>query len=191
LFRRLKESEAIDIKAVNLMVDTLCRELRRAGRFDAVVMDYVLNSVDSLQAESDVMQTIGAFCKPGGTLFFSGRRHEHVVSSLAAKRKTAKNRSVEFLDANGFSGLFRKGQWFYQKFHSAEQIQQLAAAHGFTIVRETETGTGWQVTAENANIPLPADALSREFNMKLGSSGRTLNRHTDVISALQSKYLGN
>ena len=185
LFRRVKGKDAIDVAAVNLMVDSLCRSLRKYGRFDAVVMDYVLNSVDSMQAEEDVMKTISAFCKPGGTLFFSGRPREQVDYQLESGRCTGKKRSVEFIDENGLTALYRKGQWFYQKFHSEADIQRLASANGLTIESLTETGTGWQVTARNTHATaVPVESLSREFNLKVAVNGRTLNRHLDVISAL-------
>lgn len=189
LFRRVKGSDSIDIKAVNLMADALCRELTKRGRFDAVVMDYVLNSVDSVEAESDVMKTICAFCKSGGTLFFSGRPLEHVLANLNNKSCNAKARGVEFIDKDGLTALYRKGQWFYQKFHSKEDIAKLAATHNITIVKQTETVTGWQVHGTNAeSMALPAESLSREFNMKVGVSGRTLNRHDDVIAALEVAF---
>jgi ParB family chromosome partitioning protein len=190
-FRRAAGRDAIDVGAVNAMVDQFVGALRQAGRFDAVVCDYVLNSVDTQQAEDDVLACISAFCKPGGTLFFSGRSKERIewqdTMRSNVKTKQIGQRYVEFIDEHGLSALYRKGRWFYQKFHSREDIERLAARYGFVITKHTESAVAFQLTATNSRTPtqeVVASALEREFNMLLNSSGRRLGRHEDAKAAL-------
>lgn len=188
-FRRAKDADAIDVKAVNAMVDHLISELKARGRFDAVVCDYVLNSVDSQQAEDDVLACLATFCKRGGMVFFSGRTKERLdwQETMTSNIKTNGNqRYIEFLDDTGLSALYRKGEWFYQKFHSEADVQALCDRHGFALQKKTKTATAWQLTAVNAGSISPeqaAQALDREFNMPLNKSGRRLGRHEDIKEA--------
>jgi ParB family chromosome partitioning protein len=186
-FRRLKDQDAIDVSAVNKMIDELIDSINNHGRFDAVICDYVLNSVDSQQAEDDVLTCVAAFCKPGGLVFLSGRTKERIewqdtMKSHISTNKTT-NRYVEFLDENGISALYRKGQWFYQKFHSENDIENFCKKHGFQIKNKTEGTTSFQLTAINNGIldlQKAEESLSREFNLPLNKSGRKLNRHEDI-----------
>jgi ParB family chromosome partitioning protein len=188
-FRRAPGRDAIDVGAVNLMVDSLIRSLKTDGRFDVVICDYVLNSVDSQQAEEDVLNCLAAFCRPGGRVIFSGRTKERIEwqdRMTKSVRTTQQGRYVEFLDENGLTALYRKGEWFYQKFHSREDIIALAVRHGFEIVRHTKTSVGFQITAINKGHitkETAAEAIDREFNLPLNKQGRRLNRHEDVKSA--------
>jgi ParB family chromosome partitioning protein len=145
-FRRAKKIDAIDVGAVNAMVDGLIRSLKAEGLFDIVVCDYVLNSVDSQQAEEDVMTCLTAFCKPGGLVIFSGRTKERIdyqdtMKTLIGTKKT--NRYIEFLDENGLTALYRKGEWFYQKFHSRADVKAMESRYGLQIVKHTETSVGF------------------------------------------------
>ncbi len=144
----------------------------RAGRpSDAVICDSVLNSVDSLQAERDVVNACSALCKPGGTLFFSGRRVEEFEQQKSFTKITNKvrRRYVEFLDRDGFSGTYKNGVWQFQKYHSKEQALALAERAGDVLAYTTKS-MSWQVVVENAaRIPaIAADeleaSLRREFN---------------------------
>lgn len=191
LFRRKPGQDAIDVAAVNGMVDALIRTLKTHGRFDAVVCDYVLNSVDSVQAEDDVLTCLAALCKPGGMVFFSGRRKERLeaaarYSGLVQKGNTS--RYTEFLDEHGLTALYRKGRWFYQKFHSADDINAICRRMGWKLLRKTTPrDTAFQCAAANhwqPDMPKVTDSIRREFNMQLGSSGRRLGRHGDVLEAL-------
>lgn len=192
-FRRKGGSDALDITAINGMVDALIATLKGYGRFDAVICDYVMNSVDSQQAEEDVLTCLAAFCKPGGMIFFSGRKKERLESQDKltgnVSIKGAGNRYVEFLDEHGLTALYRKGRWFYQKFHSREDIKRICETRGWEMLKHTESSTAWQVQCVNANTDPPSEqvkaAIDREFNMKLASSGRTLNRHLDTNQAIQ------
>ena len=196
-FRRKGASNSIDVAAVNGMVDALISTLKTHGRFDAVICDYVMNSVDSQQAENDVLTCLAAFCKPGGPIFFSGRRRERIEAqkdyTIKAQNRGG-NRYVEFIDEDGLTALYRKGRWFYQKFHTRLDVDQICSERGWRIAARGEQSTSWQVHCWNSNSP-PTEAevraaITREFNMKLASNGRTLNRHNETletISCLLSK----
>ena len=152
LFRRKGASAVLDGTAVNLMIDKLCSDLREHGRYDVVVCDSVMNSVDSLEAEAAVMTMINSLCKLGGTVFFSGRTMESVRSRLNHTKtvNTSSRRGVEFLDEHGFTALYRNGVWFYQKFHDVEGIKRLCADHGLVIEKRANAGTSWQVQARKS-----------------------------------------
>jgi ParB family chromosome partitioning protein len=190
LFRRARGTDAIDVRAVNKMVDALIKSLGQHGRFDAVVCDYVMNSVDSQQAEDDVLACLAAFCKPGGIVFFSGRLKERVefldtMRSVVATKNHS--RYVEFLDENNLTALYRKGEWFYQKFHSKADVQKICDRYGFTLQKRTESATAWQVATVNGGTVAAAavaNAVDREFNMPLNRSGRRLGRNEDVKAAI-------
>jgi ParB family chromosome partitioning protein len=90
-FRR--KGDAIDVDQVNRMVDAVITKLRD-GRFDAVVLDYVLNSVDSQQAEEDVLNSIDAMCRPGGMLFSPDGRWSAFAISFAIDKPPTKSRCI-------------------------------------------------------------------------------------------------
>lgn len=188
-FRR--KGDAIDVEQVNRMVDQLVTAIRQRGRFDAVVMDYVLNSVDSQQAEEDVLNTIDALCKPGGTVFFSGRSLDRVEEALRHRTADAArqpHRFIEFLDENGLTALYRKGSWFFQKFHSEDDIRRFMARRGWTSVREVFTSIGFNIEATTGprltNLASVQESIAREFNLPMNRNGRRLGRDIDILDAL-------
>ena len=192
LFRRSKGRNAIDMRAVNRMIDRMCQELVTIGRYDAVVCDSVMNSVDSLEAESAVLTVLNLLAKNGGALFISGRKMERTESLMRYTEHTGKARYVEFLDEHGFSALYRKGNWFYQKFHDEGQMNDLLAAHSFEVVEHERkvSSTSFQVTARKiADLPLDqiVKACEFEFNMTVGTE-RRIGRHEDVIAAARRLY---
>lgn len=189
-FRR--KGDAIDVDQVNRMVDAVIAKLRD-GRFDAVVLDYVLNSVDTQQAEEDVLNSIDAMCRPGGTLFFSGRSMGRIRDLLRCKRSNSKrqmHRSVEFVDENGLTALYRKGTWFFQKFHEPEDVDRMCRVHGWDKVKHETTSIGFNVQAKkNRDIvedSVIVESLRREFNMPVNRAGRTLGRSDDIERAFKS-----
>jgi ParB family transcriptional regulator, chromosome partitioning protein len=190
LFRRKGASAVLDGTAVNLMIDKLCSDLREHGRYDVVVCDSVLNSVDSLEAEAAVMTMINSLCKLGGTVFFSGRTMESVHSRLNHTKtvNTSSRRGVEFLDEHGFTALYRNGVWFYQKFHDVEGIKRLCIDHGLVIEKRTNAGTSWQVQARkslHSSEGTLYPAIDFEFNLPFGEEKR-IGRHEDVKAAFRS-----
>lgn len=190
-FRRVKGKHALDITAVNNMIDSVITSYKKYGPFDYVVCDSVLNSVDCLKAETSVMYLLNFFCKDNGHVFFSGRKTERVSYILAATSLVDNGRYVEFLDEHGFTALYRKGNWFYQKFHTKEQVEVLCKAASLRVskhYRRNKSSTSWQLHAtKERNLPLNkyVEAITYEFNLPI-SDDKTLNRHTDVLLLLDN-----
>ncbi len=184
-YRRAKGSLNIDIGAAHRMVDALCRTLERHGPFDMVACDSVLNSVDSLQAESDVLACVNALCRPGGTIAFSGRSRAFIERVTGGKTKvnTAK-KEVYFLDADGFSAIHQGRGWLYQKFHTPGQARKLAAIHvGASAMYEAPITPSWHVVgSKTVDSPDREGALAREFDMPL-PGGRRFGRSADILAA--------
>lgn len=192
LFRRAKGKHALDLRAVNRMIDKAIKSLGKNGLFDFVVCDSVMNSVDCLEAEAAVLGVLGALCKPGGMIFFSGRKRERIDQLNRITKRTDIVRGVEFLDADGFTALYRKGRWFYQKYHDADQVKRLAKRHKWKLVEHERkaSSTSWQAVAEKVaseNWSQVRAYLEYEFDIKI-SDDRTLGRHLDMISALGGHY---
>lgn len=192
LFRRKGGSRVIDMRAVNRMIDQMINRLESYGQYDYVVLDSVMNSVDSLEAEQAVMDMVNALCKVGGTVFFSGRKTERVVDQLRMTKQESQSRNVEFLDKHGFTALYRNGKWFYQKYHDKAQVEKLCSRHLLDVVHHERnaSSTSWQVTAKKkAKVPLKRAlaAAEFEFNLPVGDS-RTINRHHDVMKTVGDIY---
>jgi ParB family transcriptional regulator, chromosome partitioning protein len=184
-YRRRRGTMDVDVRAVHRDIDRLCASLRTRGRFDLVVCDSVLNSVDSLQAEADVLASINALCRPGGRIVFSGRRRafeDAIENGLNYSRSTLK-RHVYFLDDDGFSAMYQRGVWLFQRFHSDDQVRQLAASAIGPNVTSRLRGSAWAVGGPKS-IELPwADAIGREFDLPLPDGSR-YGRSADVASAI-------
>lgn len=181
LFRRIKGKEAIDVGAVNLMIDRMARSVRKDGPFETVICDSVINSVDSNDAEKAVMTMLNVLTKMGGDCFFAGRTLEKVHARMQSNHaaSVAKDSSqIEFLSADGFTAVFTLGHWLFQKFHDEEGARNLALDYGFDIVRHDHLdskGFGWQIHGRKARM-LPweqvAWAIDFEFSLPLSKTRR-------------------
>ena len=147
-----------------------------------------------------MLLTIEAFCKPGGTLIYSGRSREHVEyveNNLSAMRTAAarKKRFVNFLDTHGFSAMFADGVWRYQRFHTAAAVRNLAGRHPLAhcysnsgkSLRSPNYESGWCIVALNGDHPfceLSDLAIQREFNLPL-PGGRSYGRGQEAVEAVK------
>ncbi|MFL6948238.1 MAG: ParB N-terminal domain-containing protein [Xanthobacteraceae bacterium] len=189
LFRRAGGKMALDRGAVHRMIDRLCEDLATHGPYDAVVCDCVLNSVDCLEAERAVAVLLNAFTKPGGPLFVSSRPRETrdtVDNRTIMAEADSSRRGVEFIDANGFSALYRQGHWFYQKFHDRPGFEALLSSAGFQADHYRRFLTTFQVRATKVRDLPAADVVAAceyEFNLPLGDAG-PIGRAADVRKAL-------
>lgn len=147
----------------------------------------MLNSVDSIRAERDVLLTLNALCRPGGLVFFSGRRSEFNADALRAKvsaRRKSHGRRVQFTDRHGFSGNFRHGEWFFQKFHNRRQALALGGRFIGPGIYDLSKSS-WRIRAINERRhPAGATeaALSREFDLPLPGN-RRFGRSQDILNA--------
>lgn len=187
LFRRKGGFNTLDTHATNEMIDKLVADISTHGRYDYVICDSVLNSVDSLKAETAVLQFVKALCKPGGSIYLSGRSREYgdkvMEMSVAASRQSR----LVFLDDNGFSAQYRKGHWFYQKFHSKADVRQACKDYGFKITAQDFDTEGWHLMAKNdASLSWDAvkSAIEFEFELPLPAGGK-IGRSADVLRAFK------
>ncbi len=179
-------------------ITLLCQKLIMYGKFDMVVCDSVLNSVDSVQAESDVLTCLQAFCKKDGIIIFSGRTKENTQETEKHTRSTDNRRYLEFVDDDGISGMFNSGVWRYQKFHSFHDVDLLCKKRFSQyslydpispkpLAQRKFHDTSWVVVAKNTSLPqkeIIIEALSREFNLPLPNNKR-FGRSQDIIDAWQ------
>ncbi len=190
-----KRGGSIDVRQVQRDIDALLKSLRTCGRFDFVVCDSVLNSVDSPEAEASVLVCLNALCRPGGLIAFSGRpiaKHDEVSE---ADTKRHGYRQIEFLDDDGYSAIYRAGAWQYQRFHSAAEVNSLAdqyvgadakvtcgdKARGF---RSEMYGTSWQVFGSKSVELSQTQAIKAiTFEFDLSHPGGSYQRGSDASSA--------
>jgi ParB family chromosome partitioning protein len=175
----------IDTRTAHRMIDEVALDMEHNGLFDVVLADSVLNSVDTGQAEADVMTCLNAFCRPGGRIYFSGRPRYRVDHQLRLTLQSDQRRGIEFLDEDGFTGLYREGNWFFQKFHSQEEAGALGARYIGPEARYSGGKNSWQVGGVKT-IELPADecraAITREFDL-MWPEGRHVGRADRMLAA--------
>lgn len=169
------------------MIDTLVNDLKTRGRYAYVVCDSVLNSVDSVEAERAVLTVLKGLCKAGGSIFFSGRSRGELEAVLKQTQAASAKSRLYFVDHNGFTALYRKGHWFYQKFHSNDEVKQLCREHGFNIKRSVFNGKSWYLHVINDDS-LSWEQLEKavlfEFELPL-PGGATVGRSADVLAAFR------
>ena len=159
--------------------------MEEKGKFDIVVCDSVLNSVDSVDAEKSVMACLNLFAK--NTVFISGRPREQAEKKLDySTHKNALKNDVYYLDDNGFTATYREGKWFFQKFHTKEQVERLAIDNGFEIeeiVFDANTFKCRLKKVRELSIQEYIDAVNFEFNLPL-PNGKSYNRQDDIKKVL-------
>jgi len=195
LFRRSAATHVIDVKAVVRMINRMCAEIKKHGLFDIVICDSVLNSIDSLEAETHVMNFLNMLCNDNGVIFFSGRSKGFIQGHLNSTQAKGKERYIEFMDDKGFTALFRKGRWFYQKYHDLALIEGIIKNANMQAVKITysKSNSSWQVIAKKrSNIDKTAaiQSIKFEFNLNI-SDNRKLGKEKDVLRAfnLSEDYL--
>ncbi|MBX0328671.1 ParB N-terminal domain-containing protein [Oscillochloris sp. ZM17-4] len=183
-FRR--QGSAIDTKAVLRMADALFEHLHVHGRFDVVMCDHVINSIDSDEAEAAVLTLLNAFCNPAGKIYFSGRRRDHYERALYATSHRGGMRAFEFMDQGGLSGILLHGRWFYQKFHTKTQITELTKRY---VMRDpayqNHSASQFNLRGIKDFEHTAADveaALRFEFNLPW-PGGRTVGRAEEAVAA--------
>jgi ParB family transcriptional regulator, chromosome partitioning protein len=172
------------------MIDVALQSVREEGLFDVVVCDSVVNSVDRPEAVRDVMTCLNAFCRPGGRIYFSGRRKGLVEEALRRTRVTGHTRrDLEFLDPDGFSAIHRKGGWFFQRFHTRDEALALGREFVGDNLEYAE-GEGWMAYGKKERSIAWADlepSVRREFELPW-PGGRSVGRGNRAIEALAPCY---
>lgn len=197
-FHRKDGKDIIDEKEIRQDCADICRTLSEYGLYDVVVCDSVLNSVNSLEDEKNVLLSISALCKEGGKIFWSG------IPLLFAQRTSDRKKSRDyrsksvFLDAHNFTANFRFGEWYFQHYHSREDVIRLNRAYigeDFTLydkaipVNEGHElrGSSFQVSSVNdrkLTKKAYTEALKYEFTLPL-PNGRRWDLDKDIIPVFE------
>lgn len=180
-----RQEHLIDGAAVHRLIDTTLADVRKNGLFDVVVIDAVITSIDSMQAHDDVLTCANAFCKPGGRIYFSGRSLGKIEAILQNRKAASRERYLEFVDKDGFSGMYREGAWFYQKFHRTQQIQE-ACERFFGPMKklhESKMWQAWAVKTVELSVEVRRASVAREFDLPW-PGGRSVGRASQALAAL-------
>lgn len=164
------------------MVDDFIAFVKANGKFDYVICDAVINSVNTQEAEDAVLMCLNLFCKMGGKIFISGRNLEYMKQQIEANRNTTPMMSINFFDENGLTAIMKQGQWFFQKFLTDEDVDKIIKRMGFDVfVRKKSSGYFFIGAYKTKDFPKEeyAKAVDYEFNLKLPNN-RRYNRHGDV-----------
>lgn len=159
-------------KAMN-MIDKVKREFEEQGRYDFVVCDSVVNSTNSMEAEIAVLRCLSVFSN--GPIFISGRTVKKVIEMQTNKYTTEAKNWDYFLDENNFTSSFRKGQWYYQHFHTRETIEEELKKVHLKIVKYREDGSSFQIMAiktKELSLEEAKSAIDYEFNLPLPNNKR-------------------
>jgi ParB family chromosome partitioning protein len=186
-FHEREGTREIDADFTQETIDYMLKDIKENGLYDIVICDSVINSVVSLQAESDVFNSLRLFCKDDGELFISGRCLDDFLHS-AQKAKAA---TLYQTDVNGFTANMRDGEWFFQKGHSETEIKEKLERHNFEII-EYQYGTfkKWQacckpvlsITSEERFTML--ESVRREFDLKYNRED-SYSRGAEMVALLK------
>lgn len=177
---------SIDTKLSNKLIDYFIYSLETTGLFPYVVNEYVINSVDSIEAENAVLGCLNTFCKLGGKLFFATRKLVKKEICCTKELNDTWN-DAYFLDDNLFTATFREGQWFYQHFHTKDSVIKLINSFGFEIETLKTDSSNFFIIAKKVrevSDEIKRKSVEFEFNLPLPNDN-SYNRHNDVLSVLQ------
>ncbi len=180
---------ALDVAATVAQIRDLQRDVAANGLYDVVVLDSVLNSVTSVEFERHVLTACNSLLARGGT-FYTGTRSLGSVEKRSSGRKARNNkyrRSLEFLDENQFSAIFRRGVWTMQHFHTHETLHAVLSQY-FGQVEVKGAASGGNIYGIcRQPLALPEEqrraALETEFNMEYPGDYRH-NRHKPLTETL-------
>lgn len=189
-FFRKGTGASINTRAAHAMIDAALASYRDRGPFDVVLCDSVVNSVDTVTAEEDVLTCLHGFVRPGGRIYVSGRAREGTEAQARARTAAGvspRGGGVQFIDGSGLAALFRRGGWFYQKFHTAPEVEAILARYGGEGEIKRLASVSWQVRA-TVTTPVDRDrlrgALEREFDLPW-PGGRTVGRSAAALAAFR------
>lgn len=174
----------ISVEKGQEMVNDFISYVNAHGKFDYVICDAVINSVNTQEAEDAVIMCLNLFTKMGGKIFISGRNLDYMKQQTEANRNTTPMMSINFFDENGLTAIMKQGQWFFQKFLTDEDVDRIIERMGFEVfVRKKSSGyffIGAHKTREFTDEEY-AKAVDYEFNLKLPNNQR-YGRNEEVKS---------
>jgi ParB family chromosome partitioning protein len=170
-FYRKENANSIDVAFVKSCVAIMVEDIKKNGLYDIIVCDSVLNSVDSIEAERSVIDTCYALCKKGGTVIMSGRTLLGAEKKGSSSRQTTNQNYIYFIDKNGFTANMRSGEWFYQKFHTKNEILGIIKRIGSGTPYGEDGRGSFQIVCnrgeKNLTIDEISDAIKFEFSLPL------------------------
>lgn len=180
---------AINVSLGNRQINALIEYLKERPVFDVVVCDSVMNSVDSKEAENAVVACLNLFAKED--MFISGRTLSFAQGVQTQKRSRALKNYLYFYDADGFTANYRKGQWYFQKFHTEEQMTELLNRNGFEVVNMDfkKSNSSFRIHCRKVRSLSTEEyikAIDFEFNLPL-PHGRSYGRNEDIKQVLNLK----
>jgi len=193
-FHRKPGKDSIWVDQIKRDFRQIENHLKTNGQYDVVVCDSVLNSVNSKDDERAVLVCLSALCKRGGMIFYSGIPLQFKEKTADRKNSSDHRGTGLFVDKNGFTGTFRYGEWYFQKYHTLEDIQFLNESYigthfnvydgGHPMFKELQKSS-FQVTAINEKpntIEEVEWALNHEFSLPL-PNGKHWELNEDIIKA--------
>ena len=183
-FLRKQGKDIIWMEEIRNDFARIITQLTFKGQYDVVVCDSVLNSVDSLEAQKSVLISLSALCKKGGQIFWSGIPIKFKEMHIDRKNTFDNKESSAFLDEYGFTGNFRYGEWYFQKYHTrmeAEELNKKYISDRYQLLDRGEPATGefhgssFQVITINekkVSEQEMIDALTFEFSLPLPGGKR-------------------
>ncbi len=196
-FLRKQGKDSIWTDEIRKDFSRIRKHLELKGQYDVVVCDSVLNSVNSLDDEKAVLICLSALCKKGGLIFYSGIPTDFMIHHSDRKNSLDFRNTGLFLDKYGFTGKYRYGEWYFQKYHNIEDVQRLTISYIGTSFSLYDGGKpcrtkfnkgSFQVKAINEK-PCTEDqilwALNHEFSLPL-PNGKRWDLNEEIIRAYQS-----
>lgn len=172
----------ISIEKGQEQIDNLIRHVKAHGKFDYVICDSVLNSVNCMEAHQSVLACLMLFCKIGGKIFFCGRSKESIENVEKQSKVGSRVRMRNFLDKDCFVGSLREGQWYFQKYHTKADVDKIISDMGLEILVNKRNKGMWQVggiKTKDFDDNTYKAAIDFEFNMKL-PNGKRYGRNNDI-----------
>ena len=154
-FHRKPGKDSIWVDQIRRDFRQIENHLKTKGQYDVVICDSVLNSVNSKEDEKAVLICLSALCKQGGIIFYSGIPLQFKEKTADRKNSSDHRGTGLFVDKNGFTGTFRYGEWYFQKYHTLEDIQLL---NNFYI------GTKYQIF--DGGQPMSKELQKSSFQVK-------------------------
>lgn len=167
----IEKTAQVDYSGNVKRYEKVISDIQEKGLYDVVICDCVLNSVDSMKAEQSVILSCKALCKNGGKVFMSGRKREEIEKDNIAHRGIMEAKYIRFFDENGFTAIYRNGEWFYQKFHDKKGRENICKILGGGVEKCYHDRKATFIIEydknDNGNIKDNIDALRFEFSLIL------------------------
>lgn len=174
-------SQDIDVDGNRAGFIRIAQDIQKNGLYDIVICDSVLNSVDSIEAQSAVVTSVHSLCKVGGRVFISGRSRRLEDKRDGSSIVASKASYIHFYDKNGFTALYRSGAWQYQKFDTDEEINGFASFFG-SRNKIHFNSQAWEIEAiKDAHLDTEQAVAGLRFEWNLPLPGNKRYGLADII----------